>query len=118
VVTDVSASTLPPPVLDLDAFFDAVRYGAASTADVKNIQTLFRSGIGIEDDLSRLFAFEESPLGLRAMRVAANEVAQTERFIIPQNMQVPASSMIRSLFEADGERDAANRENLAAAGRG
>ena len=33
----------------LDAFLDAVRWGAASTADPKNIQSPFRSGIEIED---------------------------------------------------------------------
>src|SRR6476620_874520 len=33
----------------LDAFLDAVRWGVASTADVKNIQSPFRSGIDIED---------------------------------------------------------------------
>ena len=33
----------------LDAFLDAVRWGAASTADLKNIQSPFRSGIEIED---------------------------------------------------------------------
>ena len=32
----------------LDAFLDAVRWGAASTADLKNIQSPFRSGIEIE----------------------------------------------------------------------
>jgi SNF2 family DNA or RNA helicase len=33
----------------LDAFLDAVRWGAASSADVRNIQSPFRSGIDIED---------------------------------------------------------------------
>src|SRR5947209_9009627 len=33
----------------LDAFLDAVRWGAASTADVRSIQAPFRSGIEIED---------------------------------------------------------------------
>jgi SNF2 family DNA or RNA helicase len=33
----------------LDAFLDAVRWGAASTAEVRNIQAPFRSGIDIED---------------------------------------------------------------------
>src|SRR6516164_4574364 len=33
----------------LDAFLDAVRWGAASTADVRHIQSPFRSGIDIED---------------------------------------------------------------------
>ena len=46
------------------------------------------------------------------MRVVANEAAQGEKFVIPQNMRVPESSVIRSLFEADGERDAAKREDL------
>jgi ERCC4-related helicase len=33
----------------LDAFLDAVRWGAASTADPKSVQSPFRSGIDIED---------------------------------------------------------------------
>ncbi|MCM1983780.1 DISARM system SNF2-like helicase DrmD [Lyngbya confervoides] len=33
----------------LDAFLDAVRWGAASSADIKNVQSPFRSGIDIED---------------------------------------------------------------------
>ena len=33
----------------LDAFLDAVRWGASSAADVKNVQSPFRSGIDIED---------------------------------------------------------------------
>lgn len=45
---------LPEPVgFDLperlDAFLDAVRWGAASVADVRNVQSPFRSGIDIED---------------------------------------------------------------------
>src|SRR5262245_22646307 len=45
---------LPAPTgfdspVKLDAFLDAVRWGAASTADYKNIQSPFRSGIEIED---------------------------------------------------------------------
>src|SRR5246500_5356412 len=37
------------PPARLDAFLDAVRWGAASTADVRSIQSPFRSGIDIED---------------------------------------------------------------------
>ena len=33
----------------LDAFLDAVRWGAASSADIRNVQSPFRSGIDIED---------------------------------------------------------------------
>lgn len=50
----IEKSPLPDPTgFDapdrLDAFLDAVRWGAASTADLKNIQSPFRSGIDIED---------------------------------------------------------------------
>jgi SNF2 family DNA or RNA helicase len=41
-------SSLDSPA-NLDAFLDAVRWGAASTADYKNIQSPFRSGVEIED---------------------------------------------------------------------
>src|SRR4051812_27118516 len=49
----IEKSPLPEPTgFDapdrLDAFLDAVRWGAASTADLKNIQSPFRSGIDIE----------------------------------------------------------------------
>jgi hypothetical protein len=37
------------PPEQLDAFLDAVRWGASSSADVRNIQAPFRSGIDIED---------------------------------------------------------------------
>jgi ERCC4-related helicase len=37
------------PPEQLEAFLDAVRWGAASSADVRNLQAPFRSGIDIED---------------------------------------------------------------------
>jgi hypothetical protein len=37
------------PPTRLDAFLDAVRWGAASSADLQNIQAPFRAGIDIED---------------------------------------------------------------------
>jgi hypothetical protein len=45
-------------------------------------------------------------------RQLANDAAQAEKFVIPQNMRVPESSVILSLFEADGELDVASREDL------
>jgi hypothetical protein len=66
----------------------------------------------IEDDSPRLFAFEEPPPELRAVSAVANEAAHAEKFVIPQNMRVPESSAIWSLFEADGEREATSREDL------
>lgn len=43
-----AAEGFDPPET-LDAFLDAVRWGAASSADVKTVQAPFRSGIDIED---------------------------------------------------------------------
>ncbi len=87
---------LPTPVIYLEA-------GLGHKAVVKR---------EIEDDSPRLFAFEEPPPELRAVRVVANQTAQGEKFVIPQNMRVPGSSVIRSLFEADAEREASDREDL------
>ncbi len=87
---------LPTPVIYLEA-------GLGHKAAVKR---------DIEDDSPRLFAFEEPPPQLRAVRVVVNEAAQREKFVIPQNMRVPESSVIRSLFETEGEWEAANREHL------
>lgn len=47
-------SELPPPTafddpVRLEAFLDAVRWGASSSADIRNVQSPFRSGIEIED---------------------------------------------------------------------
>ena len=36
-------------LIKLDAFLDAVRWGASSSADHKNIQSPFQSGVEIED---------------------------------------------------------------------
>jgi hypothetical protein len=120
IVNDVRPSTLPTtkvnPLFDppdkLDTFFDSVRWGAAFTADVKNIRSSFHFVIDSGDELLRLFAFEEPPTELRAVRVMAIEAAQGEKFVIPQNLRVSASSVIPSLFEGFGDQDAASRENL------
>jgi hypothetical protein len=64
----------------LDAFLDAVRWGAAFTADVKIIQAPFRSGIDSEDDSSWLFAFEEPLAESRDVRGVANEAGQEITF--------------------------------------
>jgi hypothetical protein len=78
---------------------DAVRWGAASSADVMNTQAPLRSGIDTEDDL---------PCGLRAVGAPADGAAQGEKPLIPQNRRASESSAIRSQFEAGGEREAAN----------
>lgn len=67
----------------------------------------------VEDESPRLFPVEGPPAQLRAVRVVANPAAQAEQFAIHQNMRVPAASVIRSLSEADDEREATAREDLA-----
>jgi hypothetical protein len=49
---------------------------------------------------------------LQAERVVANEAAQGTKFVNPVDIRVRETSAIRSLFEADSERDAASREDL------
>lgn len=88
--------TLPTPVIYLEA---ALGHKKAVKEE-------------IEDDSPRLFAIEEPPPELRAVRTVANEAAQKEKFIIPQNMRVPGSSVIFSAFESVGLGDASNQENL------
>jgi hypothetical protein len=107
----------------LDGGFPEASFQATLNACVRNLKSpviYLEAALGhkkavkeeIEDGSPRLFAFEEPPPELRAVRAVANDVAQAEKFLIPQNMRVPASSVIRSLFEADGERDATSREDL------
>jgi hypothetical protein len=77
---------LPEPTgFDPPDKLDAVRWGAASNADVRSNQPPFLNGIDIEENSSRLFSFDEPPPDLRAVRTVANEAAQGQRFMIPQN---------------------------------
>jgi hypothetical protein len=45
---------------------------------------------------------------VRAMRAAANGATQAEKFVIPQNMPVPESSVVRPPFDAEIKRNAPN----------
>lgn len=60
------------------------------------------------DKPPRLFASEES---FAEWWVVAKKAKREEKCVIPTNMRVEPS-VICSLFEADGERGAANREDL------
>lgn len=66
----------------------------------------------IEDDSPRLFAFEEPPAELRAVRMVANEPALNEDFVIHRNMRVPTTSTIHRLFLDQTGRDASEREDM------
>jgi hypothetical protein len=93
IVNDVRHSTLPTPALK-PAFHSP-----------QHLLTL----ASVEDDSPRLFVFEEPSPELRAVRVVANEATQGEKFVIPQKRRVSESSVIRSLFKADDERDSTRR---------
>ena len=67
----------------------------------------------IEDDSPRLFAFEEPPPELRAVRAVANEAAQAEKFVIPtEHAGAGIVGDPLACSRTDGERDAASREDL------
>ena len=106
----------------LDSGFPEASFQATLNACTRNLPTpviYLEAALGytkavrdeLEDDSPLLFAFEKPPPELR-VRTIANEAAQAEKFVIPQNMRVPEASVIRTLFETDGKRDAGNREDL------
>jgi hypothetical protein len=56
---------------------------------------------------------DEPPLGeLRAVKVIPNKAAQQEGFTIPNNMRVPAASVIHRLFDAEPMTDGDGEECL------
>ena len=52
-----------------------------------------------------MFGDDPPPGGLRAVKVIPNSAAQQEGFFIPTNMQVPAASVIRRLFDGEPQTD-------------
>lgn len=88
---------LPTPVMCLEA---AIAYKKA----VKK---------RVEDDRPGLFGKEEPPEGqLRAVKVVANDPAHQEKFVLPNNMRVPESSVIFRLHGDESARDGQGREDM------
>jgi len=103
----------------LDAFLDAVRWGAASTADVRNIQSPFRSGIDIEDyQLDPVFRAVQMPRvnlliaddvglgktiesGLVALELIIRHRARRILVICPASLQVQWRDQMRDKFGLD-----------------
>ena len=103
----------------LDAFLDAVRWGAASTADIRTVQSPFRSGIDIEDyqldpvvraiQMPRVNLLIADDVGL-GKTIEAGLVAQeliirdrTRRIVIicPSSLQVQWLEQMRDKFGLD-----------------
>jgi len=103
----------------LDAFLDAVRWGAASTADVRNIQSPFRSGIDIEDyQLDPVFRAIQMPRvnlliaddvglgktiesGMVALELIIRHRARRVLVVCPASLQVQWRDQMRDKFGLD-----------------
>jgi superfamily II DNA or RNA helicase len=103
----------------LDAFLDAVRWGAASTADVRNIQSPFRAGIDIEDyQLDPVFRAIQMPRvslliaddvglgktiesGLVALELIIRHRARRVLVVCPASLQVQWRDQMRDKFGLD-----------------
>src|SRR6476661_394087 len=103
----------------LDAFLDAVRWGAASTADVKNIQAPFRSGIDIEDyqldpavraiQMPRVNLLIADDVGLgktieagmTALELIIRHRARRILVVCPSSLQIQWSQQMRDKFGLD-----------------
>ncbi|EDX86043.1 Helicase conserved C-terminal domain protein [Synechococcus sp. PCC 7335] len=103
----------------LDAFLDAVRWGAASVADVRNVQSPFRSGIDIEDyQLDPVVRAVQMPrvnlliaddvglgktieAGLVAQELILRQRARRILIICPSSLQVQWQEQMRNKFGLD-----------------
>ena len=103
----------------LDAFLDAVRWGAASSADVRNVQSPFRSGIDLEDyqldpvvraiqmpRVSLLIADDVGlgktiEAGLVAQEMMLRQRVQKILVVCPSSLQVQWQQQMRDKFGLD-----------------
>lgn len=103
----------------LDAFLDAVRWGAASSADVRNIQSPFRSGIDIEDyQLDPVVRAVQMPrvnlliaddvglgktieAGLVAQELILRQRARRILIVCPSSLQIQWHDQMRDKFGLD-----------------
>ncbi len=103
----------------LDAFLDAVRWGAASTADVRSVQSPFRSGITIEDyQLDPVFRAIQMPrvslliaddvglgktieAGMTILELIIRHRARKVLVVCPASLQVQWRDQMRDKFGLD-----------------
>lgn len=103
----------------LDAFLDAVRWGAASTADIRSIQSPFRSGISIEDyQLDPVFRAVQMPrvslliaddvglgktieAGMVILELIMRHRARRVLIVCPASLQVQWRDQMRDKFGLD-----------------
>lgn len=103
----------------LDAFLDAVRWGAASTADIRSIQSPFRSGISIEDyQLDPVFRAIQMPrvslliaddvglgktieAGMTILELILRHRARKVLVVCPSSLQIQWRDQMRDKFGLD-----------------
>src|SRR5262245_18017104 len=103
----------------LDAFLDAVRWGAASTADIRSIQSPFRSGISIEDyQLDPVFRAIQMPrvnlliaddvglgktieAGMTILELVIRHRARRVLVVCPASLQIQWRDQMRDKFGLD-----------------
>jgi SNF2 family DNA or RNA helicase len=103
----------------LDAFLDAVRWGAASSADVKTVQAPFRSGIDIEDyQLDPVVRAVQMPrvnlliaddvglgktieAGMTALELIIRHRARRVLIVCPSSLQIQWREQMRDKFGLD-----------------
>ncbi len=104
---------------ELNAFLDAVRWGASSSADVRNIQSPFRSGIDIEDyQLDPVVRAIQMPrvnlliaddvglgktieAGLVALELIIRHRARKILIVCPSSLQIQWQEQMRDKFGLD-----------------
>jgi len=107
------------PPDQLNAFLDAARWGASSSADVRNIQSPFRSGIGIEDyQLDPVFRAIQMPrvnllvaadvglgktieAGMVALELIIRHRARKIVIVCPSSLQIQWQEQMRDKFGLD-----------------
>src|SRR5260370_11935 len=103
----------------LDAFLNAVRWGAASTADIRSIQSPFRSGIDIEDyQLDPVVRAIQMPrvnlliaddvglgktieAGMTALELIIRHRARRILVVCPSALQIQRKEQMRDKFSLD-----------------
>src|SRR5262245_17491941 len=107
------------PPARLDAFLDAVRWGAASSADVRSIQSPFRSGIEVQDyQLDPVVRAVQMPrvsllvaddvglgktieAGLVVLELLIRHRARTALVVCPASLQIQWRDQMRDKFGLD-----------------
>src|SRR5262249_24669798 len=107
------------PPDQLNAFLDAVRWGASSSADVRNIQSPFRSGIDIEDyqldpvvraiQMPRVNLLVADDVGLGktieagmvALELIIRHRARKILIVCPSSLQIQWQQLMRDKFGLD-----------------